>query len=109
MRLVVSGKVKDAIVGGRDRAANSRFGGWSGVRDSLADGFNSGLRRQFTGGVAAHAIDHEKDAARGIDKVAILIMFAQQTGIGSGGGAKWAIGGHAKPRKLLRTPETRLR
>ena len=100
MFAVVRGDFENAIIGGGDgRAYALLSGGSSSWRDStvFADGFHGGLRGQFARGVAAHAIHHQKHAARGVDPIAILVVVAQQSGIGGGGGAEFADG-HALAR-----------
>ena len=64
----------------RTRSSGARHRRRSEVRECL----HGGLGRQFAGGLAAHAIHHQEDAALGIDPVAVFVALAQQAGVGGG-------------------------
>src|SRR4029077_11019255 len=66
-------------------------------RQVFANSFDCNLGRQFARGLAAHAIRHQEDAALGIEEVAVLIVVAQQAGVGGRAGRKrklWHAGDH---------------
>ncbi len=72
----------DAIVRSGNGGANTVLGRGMGESHGVANRFHCGLRGELSGCVSAHAIHHHEQAPLGVHPVAVLVLLAQQTGIG---------------------------
>ncbi len=79
-------------------ASRMRLLGGAGLTlEAGADAFDSDGGGLFAGGLSADAIDDQEDAAVGIEVEGVLVVAADASGVGAGGGFE---GGHEHERLI---------